>query len=92
MEAERLIPAKALVSWTDEGGAKGRGRVMCLAPLCARNDDGSIRVDLAEYRILVLQKCHGRTVGAGFRYKRVQDLTVESLPVTVAELRQGEDL
>lgn len=87
-----LLPAQAVVTWTDEGGAKGRGRVMCPAPLCPKNDDGSIRADLATYHIMVLQKLHGRTVGAGYRYKRVEDLTVESLPVTLAELREHEDM
>lgn len=89
---ERLLHAKTVVSWTNEAGKRQKGSVICLGPIPPRNDDGSIRADLATYRLHVFQTVHGRRMYAGFAYKYVTDLTVETLPVTVAGLKEGEDL
>lgn len=83
--ATEKLPAKTVVTWTDVGGVKGRGRIICIEPIPPRNDDGSIRWDLVTYRLYVLQRSHGRTVRAGYRYKRAADLTVVSLPVTMTD-------
>lgn len=80
MEKQRvMLPARTVVSWTDEAGKKQTGEVIKL-------------VGLDTYQLNVFQTLHGRTVRAGCANKRAQDLTVEVPVVTVAELHEHEDL